>query len=452
MMLLVETRNSDRVSALKVALDEALAFTPVRVAAMAPEMSAIELKNFADEEASFGRVTVDARGLTSGTKINIIEPWRSIIAAWQAARNQFDQTIEPKMADLRAVASLKSEIIELQEKRDRDLAQAENEWETKQQHQDIKLDRDDAERRFSSLSDNHGRRAPVMLAYHWSYKIALLFIGISEWLINYETFLLFLGVPAIAAGATLILGVLLAYAAHSHGILLKQWSYHFGAHQERMKRTSAYRLFALSTIGLLIVLTAAGGSRYAAALDSLSAQPIENILGNAATIEINPLRDVLISLLANLGAWAVGVFVSYFFHDIDPDFMDAKRERLKTARRHYSVRRYVQDKKKTIEASVAKQVSSMELAASTRSASVAREQAMLDQVNKQETLILNTVASRMRAKAEQYRDNLAQLAVAARGGVVFTQTIGGEEKTISPYDYRAHPVKIDLAFLKEMMG
>ena len=51
----------------------------------------------------------------------------------------------------------------------------------------------------------------------------------------------------------------------------------------------------------MIVLLAAGGSRYAAAMHVMRGQPAVNLFGQV--VEVNPIRDVLISLLANIAAW-----------------------------------------------------------------------------------------------------------------------------------------------------
>jgi hypothetical protein len=91
------------------------------------------------------------------------------------------------------------------------------------------------------------------------------------------------------------------------------------------------------------------------------------------------------------------------------------------------------------------------MSAKSRAASVATEQAMLDQIEKQEVAILETITSGLRAKAEQYRDALAQLALAARGGVAISRVADGEEKILSPYEYRALPISIDSDFLKDLM-
>jgi len=93
----------------------------------------------------------------------------------------------------------------------------------------------------------------------------------------------------------------LGFAAHGHGKLIKQWGASFGQQVGRHDRFSNYRLFSLATFSLMIVLLAAGGSRYAAAMHVMRGQPAVNLFGQV--VEVNPIKDVLISLLANIAAW-----------------------------------------------------------------------------------------------------------------------------------------------------
>ena len=154
----------------------------------------------------------------------------------------------------------------------------------------------------------------------------MLCIGIAEWLINYDTFFLFFQVPAIAAGTTIMLGVLLAFAAHGHGTLLRQWSHRFGRIGRRRSGAATGGCWRWRACRSLIVLGAAGASRYAAAMRALTSQPQFNILGAEAAVVVDPLRDVLLSLLANIAAWLVGVFIAYVAHDADPEYMEATHE------------------------------------------------------------------------------------------------------------------------------
>jgi hypothetical protein len=143
-------------------------------------------------------------------------------------------------------------------------------------------------------------------------------------------------VATIAAGASLILGILLVFSGHTHGELIRQWPQRFGPQQSSVNRSGGFRLLGLSTLGLLIVLTVVGGSRYAA-MNTLATQPVENGLGSKTTVLVSPLRDFLISMLANLGVWVVGVFVAYLSNNADPDFvaMAPLRHRASTSRRKW---------------------------------------------------------------------------------------------------------------------
>lgn len=426
-----------------------MAFAPSRAASLT--ISTAQLQGYAQEEASFGRITVDERGLTAGTKLHILQPARALLAAWREARSAFNTTIAPKLADIQALGRLQSEIETLKERRAADIAQIEQTWEANQEHRSIRRRWEEAEAVFNQARLNNGMRDARMTANQPIYWVAMFCIGIAEWLINYDTFFLFVGVPAIAAGATLILGVLLAFSAHGHGELFKQWSHRFGQHQTRMNRVGGYRLLALSTLGLLIVLTSAGGSRYAAVLHVMATQPVDNILPNA-TVEVHPLRDVLISLLANLGAWAVGVFIAYFCHDPDPDFMDATRQHRRASRAYYRTRREVDDQIKTVEAKFGKEMEQMERSANARATGVATERGLLEQIVNQENGVVEAVTSALHTNAEQYRDALAQVVLAKRGEVSIVRLVANEETPMTPYEYKSMDLLIDADFVHGLVA
>jgi hypothetical protein len=245
--MLPELKSSDNVARLRAAFNDAIAFTPARAAALA--LPAAQLQSYGQEEASFGRITVDKRGLTAGTKLHILQPALALLAMWREARSGFNTAIEPKLVDIHAVERLQNEIEALKKRRSGDIAQIEQTWEADQEHRAIRKRWEEAEAVFNQARLNNGMRDARMTANRPIYWLAMLCIGVAEWLINYDTFFLFVGVPAIAAGATLILGLLLAFSAHGHGELFKQWSHRFGQHQTRMNRVGGYRLLGLSTLG-----------------------------------------------------------------------------------------------------------------------------------------------------------------------------------------------------------
>ncbi len=118
-----------------------------------------------------------------------------------------------------------------------------------------------------------------MGATHPVYWLMLLCLGVAEWLINYDVFLKFTNVTAIAVGATVVMGLLLAFAAHGHGMLLRQWSYRFGQDKDVMDRRSDWRLLALATFSLAVVLATAMGSRYLVVVHQMAGQNAPNLLG-----------------------------------------------------------------------------------------------------------------------------------------------------------------------------
>jgi len=277
----------------------------------------------------------------------------------------------------------------------------------------------------------------------------MLCVGVAEWLINYDVFFLFAGVVAIAAGATIVMGVLLAFAAHGHGSLFKQWSYRFGEHRDSIDRRGDWRMLALSTFSLLIVLGAATGSRYAAVMHQLAGQPQINLLGSDAQISVDPMRDVLLSLLWNLMAWAVGVFIAYMAHDKDPDFMDATRQFNRSHRAYRRLRRPVVNRIRQIKARLTKDIERLESAARTKAADVAAERALLAQVDKHESAILAGLAAVVRGNAQLYHASLAQLAASQRGAVTI-ERVGPRAGQISLGDFRNEAVTVTPDMIREL--
>ena len=408
------------------------------------------LAEHAAEEASFGRVGVDERGLTAGMRLHLVQPARAHLAAWREARAGFDTALEPARPAIEAVRRLEGELAGLERARDARIAEVEAQAGEDHRYRQARDRYAEAELLWRDARDRNGGRAPNMRGLLPFYWLGLLLIGVAEWLINYDTFFIFTGVPAIAAGATAVLGVALAFAAHGHGTILKQWAVRFGQHRERARRLGDWRLFGLSTLALLVVLAAAGGSRYAAVLHTLAADAGPNLLGADAVIEVHPLRDVLLSLLANVAAWLVGVFLAYLTHDVDPDYMDATHQYAAASRRFGRRRAGVVDRIRTVQAQAAKDVAEKQRAASTRAAAVGSQKALLDQVDAHGEAILQALAAILRGEAESYRDALARLALAQRGAVAIS--IGSDGRPLTPYDYKAMPLVLDAALLRELAG
>jgi hypothetical protein len=442
-------RGSDEIplDTLKIAYDAAMAFPVEQVDTLrsTPE----RLREQASEEASFGRISINDEGLTAGTRLHVIEPAGAMLAQWRQTRRRFDVAIEPKMRAIQAVRNVEQEIATARARAERDERDAEAGLEADEHYRRIRDEFHVAQTRYRRMKADHENREANMMAYHPAYWVAMLCIGVAEWLINYDVFLLFAGVVAIAAGATIIMGVLLAFAAHGHGSLFKQWSYRFGEHRESIDRRGDWRMLALSTFSLLIVLGAATGSRYAAVMHQVAGQPEINLLGSDAQISVDPMRDVLLSLLWNLMAWAVGVFIAYMAHDKDPDFMDATRQYNRGHRRYRRLRRPVTNRVRQIRARLIKDIERSESAARTKAADVAAERALLEQIDKHEEAILAALTAVVRGNAQLYHASLAELAASQRGTVTI-ERVGPRAGPISLGDFRNETVTVTPQMIREL--
>jgi hypothetical protein len=210
-------------------------------------IAAGDLQEWAGEEASFGRVATDERGLTPGMRLHAFQPMKAVIAEWREARAAFDRLLMPHMKDIDAVDRLDAEVAELETKCAEEVHRREQLLKEDTKYAQVERRYHRAESRYEEKFAENNQRIATTWGYDPTYVLAIACIGIAEWLINYDTFFLFTQVPAIAAGATIILGVLLAFAAHGHGTLLKQWSHRFGKHRTPAERLGDWRLLALST-------------------------------------------------------------------------------------------------------------------------------------------------------------------------------------------------------------
>ena len=408
---------------LAESFDAAMAFAPGRASSLRQPPEA--WRDAAAAETLRGPVRLDANGFSPGMRLAVLEPARALLSEWRQQRAGFDARLGPHRADLERLTRLEADVAALVRRRDDDIAAIERETEQSHRYRELRDTFERADTRLRRYADANGNRHATMLARSPIYFLALLCVGVTEWLINYTVFFLFFGIPAIAAGTTLILAVLLAFASHGHGSILKQWSHRFGHHAERIKRVGDWRLLALATIALLVVLGAAGGSRLIAADRALAAQTGPNILGSDVQVQNDPTVEVLLSLLANLAAWLVGIFFAYVCHDIDPDFMDATWQRRRAWRRFHRLRRVADARIRQTEARTAKELRETETAATTRLDAVAPQRALLDQIAAHEQAIHDAVLAVVRGNAEQYRAGLA-------------------------HDPAAPPVAVDRALLLEM--
>ncbi len=444
--------RSARSQPLIDALGQVAAFPPGRAGVLLVDPDL--LAKAAAEEARSGHVSLDARALTAGERLAVLQPARQLVADWRATRSAFDVAIEPSMADLEAASALETETASLEARAHEELAVIARRAETNHAWRETSDRYAEARARFEASRLAHGNRDANMRAHHPLYWFALLLVGAAEWLINYDTLVMFFGIPAMAIGATAILAIAMAFASHAHGIVWKQWSHRFGRHRDAGQQASSQRLIGIGTLSLLFVLLFAGFARFSVVIHQVSAQPAENILGAQANISFDPSRDVLISLLANLLAWLVGCFLSYFCHDEDPAHMAATAQFGVWQRRFLRVDRPFRQDREVLTARTERELAERRTAAEARRARVRPQSEMLAQVDAHELAVMRAIQSAVLRNLSTYRAALAD--EVARTAATVTIEDGrnddgvGAPTTIDARTLRTLPHRVDIAYVEQL--
>lgn len=355
------------------------------------------LDNIARLESASGPVPLGEPSLEARTAL--LAPAKQLMQEWRKVREGFDLALQPAMPGIRAAEKLRQEIAELAERRARQKAAVTAQMQTERRYAQLRARYDEAEARFRTLREEHGNRDARLTTSSWFYWLLMLCLGFAEWLINYDVFYLFVGIPAIAGGATILIAVSLALAAHHFGKLFKQWSHRFGKQRARAERLGDWRILALAAFLLVAVFVCAAGSRWAAVMHQLNSQPAINILGADAAIDINPERDILLSLLWNVMAWVVGVIISYMAHDADPDYMDATRQYRRAARAHHRFCRPYDDDIRTVDAKFAKDIEGREMAAATQLQLVEPERQLHERIEEHEAILVKNIVAALHVAA-----------------------------------------------------
>ena len=136
------------------------------------------------------------------------------------------------------------------------------------------------------------------------YVIALLGIGVVEWLINYESFLAFFGVPALALGFTIVVAIMVAIASHFHGTLLKQPIRRQELRLNDDLSNQGYRWWLL-----VVSLGLVGALAFVVAVRYLSWSELMEI-----GVNLSVWPKVLTTLVSNVVVWIIGGAVAFGAH------------------------------------------------------------------------------------------------------------------------------------------
>lgn len=167
----------------------------------------------------------------------------------------------------------------------------------------------------------------------WLYVLCLLGIVLLEAFINFESFLKvpYITSPFLATGATMAVGLAVAFAAHFHGMVFRQWHFLFSPQEAaetggEARRNDAIRRLTIGSILLFVALSMVSGSRYYYLRDYIVQS---SILGIAPP---SMFGGITFMVLGNIVAYVVGLLVAYAMHDPHPIYaeLDKKQKLLST--------------------------------------------------------------------------------------------------------------------------
>ncbi|HUC62456.1 MAG TPA: hypothetical protein VMF53_10915 [Alphaproteobacteria bacterium] len=308
-----------------------------------------ELKRSVDAEIAQGAILFDRDGFSNGAREAIFGRTREYLQKFADVKRKFSDRYQPFDARSRERDAIPGAIKQLEADRDRAIAAEKSRLDRDRVGEDFLATKAKFDRQIATHAHRPNLKA-VSSRFPFDvnpvYFLIMVLLGIAEWFINYDTLFLFFGVPIIAFGATVVLAACLAVIAHQHGVDLKQWKKKFGPAVEDRERP--YGPLVLATIGLVGLITVVGWMRYQAVMGVLQAHSTASILGTQYSVAIDPTREVVISLGANVLAWLVGVFISFFAHDADPVYVETALDFAKADRKYQVKRREFERKEQQL--------------------------------------------------------------------------------------------------------
>lgn len=138
-------------------------------------------------------------------------------------------------------------------------------------------------------------------------------IMIPEFFMNYGSFLKLSGVPAIAAGLSLVVALAVAVSSYMTGVFLKAYQF-FMRPDDDEQRARGFRMLGIAMALLLISMVAVGYARYSTVFAQIEAAMVlgltpPNVIAQTAGL-----------LAGNLIVFAVGAAITYLQHDENPDY------------------------------------------------------------------------------------------------------------------------------------
>ncbi len=432
---------------IEAAFNTAHAFTLPRLDA-AEEAARIE--SVAREEAKLETIVLRRDGLTPGMLRWCAEPVVRKLAEWHPLRSAFFTRIEPYQHAIDILEKLPAQEAEAVAKTARLKSEAVENARHKTEFDSAESELIDAQQNFKRHYEEAGQK-PARIFPVWAYWLILASVSMAEIFINYEAFLNYFEVPAIAAGITFAVMVIIALASEWHGRATKQREYMFSARVDKTRRATNLRALGIVTMLFLAALTLVGYSRYHWAMMAITATTGSGALPGVVIVgpSINIGQSVGFSLIGNLLIWGIGVILFWLTHDYNPDYVEATlRHRRAKARYEKAYKKHVEKVIEEEEDRLRHEIERLKNVAKAQSADARRLRDMRGQITAHEAALASEATQRINSAIAEFRHAFCAVAEAENPKL----RLLGDGEPLTPAVYRGMSASYSAAELRQAAG
>lgn len=268
----------------------------------------------------------DHNNYTPVMSSEIVAPYRDRLIKWKNNADSYVSNIL-EISRENSAQQAQEDLSKLKRKHEEDRELAQETFTRENDYVDTKKQKVHAEERYSRMLQENGGKPPGGMNLVWM-ALGIMIVLAVEAGINFSTFDSKYGAPGLAAGMTAVVALIFAVASHFHGGFLKQRVALMGRDVQKHVRNHSITVQVVVTVFFMIALAGLMIVRYQVIQDEtsvMSGLPTVSLPG----AEVEPVQTVwqllLPTLLFNLGAWGLGVFVAYFAHDARPDYREAMK-------------------------------------------------------------------------------------------------------------------------------
>ncbi|MBQ4832191.1 hypothetical protein J8L70_02960 [Pseudoalteromonas sp. MMG010] len=345
------------------------------------------------KEAQTGHINTDKNTLSFRIKDATISAIKDRLGRWISERN--DAVLRAKAKHSESSASgVDQKSRELHQEAEDAKAKARDQFMQKNHYSDKRREYEQTKQRYENMQAEMGGKPPVPKRMVL-YVISILVIGFVEWFINYSTFNIKYP-PGLAAGATMIVALSIAFASHFHGALIKQRVALFAPHRTDTEKRHVLiyqSFFSLLLVFALIVVTYNRYDVLSEQLVNSAGAMLPSLPGDTADSASSVWEELMPFIVMNLLVWIVGVAVSFFIHDARPDYQEAKNDYEKAKKDFFSVDNGLKKEVERIEAEFKEKLTGVKNKQSSASAISKEIVSYLERLLKKEEALLTQALS-----------------------------------------------------------